>query len=89
LFFLLFLFFSLSFSYLFLFALVKVVYVQARTCMKSFYHPAVFPLRNNFFNSHQPLMVIIKLQFNSNESGDAKKQTQNETNNNSNQKNKK
>ena len=34
-------------------------------------------------------MVIIKLQFNSNESGDAKKQTQNETNNNSNQKNKK
>lgn len=32
-------------------------------------------------------MVIIKLQFNSNESGDVKKQTQKETNNNNNQKN--
>lgn len=33
-------------------------------------------------------MVIIKLQFNSNESGDVKKQTQKETNNNNNQKKK-
>ena len=45
-----------------------------RTCIQSIYH-SVFHLGNDFFNSHQPLIVIIKLQLDSNESSDVKKRT--------------